>query len=243
MTFGLIGASLGHSFSPGYFQEKFARLQLQHTYDRFELTDIKEVTALLQRSDVSGLNVTIPYKEAILPYVDELSSTAKAIGAVNCLEPLGNGRWKGHNTDAPGFAMALKNNLGVSFENALVLGSGGAAKAVVYALELQGIPTQVVSRNPLTNQVGYAEIPPYLKPTTLVVQTTPLGTWPHVDEKPPFPYALLGKENALFDLVYNPPLSAFLAEGKRQGCQILSGLPMLKAQADLSWDIWQKAAV
>ena len=243
MMFGLIGASLGHSFSPGYFRKKFEALGLPHVYERFELKQISDVANLLERPEVAGLNVTIPLKEAILPYLHALSPEAEAMGAVNCLEPLGNGKWKGHNTDAPGFLRALEMHVGLHMDHALVLGSGGASKAVVFALKSKGIATQVVSRKPEMGELGYADIPRFLRSNSLIVNTTPLGTWPDVDAKPPFPYPLLGKDHVLFDLVYNPPVTAFLQEGIAKGCKTLSGLPMLEAQADLSWEIWEKASL
>ena len=241
IQYGLIGKTLSHSFSPAYFARKFEREGIAATYSAFELTQIEEFPALLlQHPILHGLNVTVPYKKAVIPFLDALDIHAQAIGAVNCIAFAG-GQLKGYNTDWIGFLHSLKTAFNPLPAGALVLGSGGAAAAVCYALKQGGIPFKVVSRNPADGHIGYAEInAEILREYPLLVNTTPLGTSPNILDSPPLPFELLKPQNALFDLVYNPAQTAFLAQGVAHGCPTQNGLPMLEIQAAESWKIWQE---
>ena len=242
--FGLIGRSLAHSFSPAYFAAKFADLGLsdQCRYDAFELDTIAGLPDLLaKRPRLAGLNVTVPYKETVRPYLDDLADTARRVGAVNVIEFTPYGRRIGHNTDLEGFATALDELLDnhQTPERALILGHGGGAKAVEAALKARGIVHLFVSRNPLAAGLAYAEISPaILRHHRLIVNTTPVGTWPNVDACPALPYEALTPRHFLFDLVYNPAETEFLRRGHEAGARGTNGQRMLEVQADAAWRIW-----
>lgn len=239
-SFGLIGRNIHYSFSRGYFQEKFHKLGLQqHDYSNFDLAEISEFPSIIRENpDLCGLNVTIPYKEAIIPYLDALDVVATAIGAVNTIKFTSKGLI-GFNTDAFGFQQALMPLLKPHHTQALILGTGGASKAVAYVLRDQEIPFRYVSRNPSGDQLAYKDLTPsILKECTLLINCTPLGTWPNVDAKPDIPYELLSPKHLLFDLIYNPDKTAFLSEGEQKGTVISNGLKMLELQAEKAWEIW-----
>lgn len=241
--FGLIGRSLKHSFSQAYFSQKFERLQLSgYRYELFELASPTELPALLARQpDLAGLNVTIPYKEQVRPYLTRLAPSAALVGAVNVIELLPDGILVGHNTDYVGFRESLQRfypRRGAD-ARALVLGTGGAAKAVVAALRELGIQHQLVSRQAQPGALTYAKLTPaVLAVHSLLINTTPLGTYPQVTECPDLDYALLGAQHYLYDLVYNPPQTEFLRRGAAQGAHTKNGLEMLELQAEAAWDIW-----
>jgi shikimate dehydrogenase len=240
--FGLIGYPLSHSFSGRYFAEKFARLGLSdtHRYDLFPLPELAALPGLLADiPDLRGLNVTIPYKQEVLAYLDELSPAAEQIGAVNTID-IRDGRRVGHNTDVIGFRTDLLDLLGADRpERALVLGTGGAARAVGWVLEALAIPATFVSRSPAAGQLHYAELDaPLMQQHRLVVNTTPLGMSPRVETKPDIPYSAIDANHYLYDLVYNPAETAFMAAGKAQGARTRNGLAMLTLQADAAWEIW-----
>ena len=244
MKLGLIGYPLSHSFSKGYFGKKFAELGLTatHSYENFPLENIEELPKLLeQEPDLRGLNVTIPHKQAVIPFLDELSPGAQAIGAVNTIL-FDNGRHLGYNTDVIGFGESLKTFLadtGGPAKAALVLGTGGAAKAVAWVLEQQMIPFQYVSRHAKEGVITYEDLTAsYLEKVDLIINTTPLGMSPVIDTFPNIPYHCLESQHRLYDLVYNPEETLFLARGKAQGAATLNGLPMLHGQAEAAWDIW-----
>jgi shikimate dehydrogenase len=237
MNFGLIGKSLGHSFSKDYFENKWRQSGEDHTYVNFEIPTIQGVERLLSRNDLHGLNVTIPYKEAILPYLTELDPTAQVIGAVNCLKPIAHG-WKGYNTDWLGFAQSLQKFGAQTARNALILGSGGASKAVAFALQQLGIPYQFFVRNPKGNQLDFKDFSEHLANGSLIVHCTPLGTWPEINSRPPLPYERINATHVLYDLVYNPAETAFLKAGAERGAQTISGAEMLRIQAEEAWKIW-----
>ena len=240
--YGLIGASLQHSFSKGYFTEKFQKKKIAAQYENYELADIGEIRNLFADDKLLvGVNITIPYKKAVIPYLDELDELAKRIGAVNTVKRMPDGRLKGFNTDYLGFRKDLRSFLrGVKVVSALVLGSGGASEAVVAALKDEGIFTVVVSRSNRNKYLLYEQIYDLIVYTfKLVVNTTPLGTWPNVDEMPSFPYEFLDKTNYLYDLIYNPEETAFLKQGKERKAKTRNGYGMLVAQAEASWDIWK----
>jgi len=244
--FGLIGYPLGHSFSQRFFTEKFAREHITDArYELFPLPNIRDLPLLLAaQPDLCGLNVTIPHKESVMPWLDALDETARQVGAVNCIR-LQNGRLTGYNTDVYGFEKSL---LHTDFMVALppdipfrafILGTGGAAKAVAYVLRKRNIPYQFVSRQPTAGQIGYAELPPLLSAgPALLVNTTPLGTFPVVEAMPPVPVDYLGPEHLVFDLVYNPPETLLLRQARACGSAIHNGLEMLHLQAERAWEIW-----
>jgi shikimate dehydrogenase len=239
--FGLIGKTLSHSFSKIYFEEKFRREQIEDaTYSLFEIADINYITDFLrQHPNMVGFNVTIPYKQTIIPYLDALSEEAASVGAVNTVAVQhidGKIVTKGFNTDIIGFRHSLEN---VELpDHALVLGTGGAAAAVTYVLECRDCQCAAVSRNP-ERGLSYPELTPELiEAHKLIVNCTPLGTYPNINEKPDIPYDGISGEHFLYDLVYNPSKTAFLKEGIRRGAKVQNGLQMLYAQAESAWDIW-----
>ena len=239
--YGLIGRPLGHSFSAGYFAAKFRREGITGCdYALYELPSIEALPELLgAQPELQGFNVTIPYKQRIFDYLDDVSEEAARIGAVNCVRRDG-GRLTGFNTDIEGVRLSLRLLLGDDLpEAALVLGTGGASQAVQYALAEAEIPYAVVSRDPARGNFLYDDLrPEVVAGHRLIVNATPVGTFPHVDEAPLLPYEALTAAHYLFDLVYNPERTQFLLRGERQGAHTLNGLPMLEAQAEASWRIW-----
>ncbi|WP_418983817.1 shikimate dehydrogenase family protein [Alistipes sp.] len=241
--FGIIGQPLGHSASAAYFTEKFAREGLaDHTYERFKLRTIAELPALLATPDLCGLNVTIPYKREAIALLDDLSYEARAIGAVNCICRDADGRFSGHNTDIVGLRAALDELLkGDMPEEALILGTGGASQAVQFALAERGIPYALVSRDAARGNYTYDNLPcEVVERSRLIVNASPVGTYPAVEEAPRIPYAYVTPRHYLLDLVYNPPLTQFLDYGRQRGAQVLNGEVMFRAQADASWRIWNE---
>lgn len=238
-AYGLIGYPLSHTFSPQYFAKKFAEEKIDASYDAFPIPNIKEFPKfLLSHSDLRGLNVTIPYKSAIIPYLDTLSEAATNIGAVNCIS-IDNGIKTGHNTDIIGFEKSLLPLLQTQHKKALILGSGGASLAVAYVLDKLEIPYTVVSRQHIHGSITYASlIENIIAEHTLIINTTPLGTYPAVNAAPPIPYNAISKQHLLYDLVYNPEETMFLSMGKKRGAVIKNGWEMLHIQAEASWDIW-----
>ncbi|MBX2876890.1 MAG: shikimate dehydrogenase [Saprospiraceae bacterium] len=241
--YGLIGYPLSHSFSKGYFAEKFEKEGIQDSYyEAFPIDSIEKLPELIEQNpNLVGLNVTIPYKEQILPYMKELGVGAKAIGAVNTVLIREEG-WFGYNSDIYGFSTSLTRAMdkqGLDIGHALILGTGGAAKAVKYALEQAGIKAVYVSRRSGTDILTYDELNQNtLEQYRLIVNTTPLGMSPNVDSFPNIPYHYIGENHLCFDLVYNPKATLFLQKAQRQGAYILNGLEMLHLQAEKSWEIW-----
>jgi len=241
--FGLVGKTLSHSFSKDYFQKKFAELHIQDTYENFELSSIEEIKRLLSDESLSGLNVTIPYKEAVIPFLDVLDPIAKAIGSVNTIA-FRDGQTVGYNTDITGFENSLKPFLEHGMDRALILGTGGASKAVAYVLRKIGLDILFVSRNPSgENQISYEDCNANaVKWHRLIVNTTPVGTSPNITESPAIAYEGITENHLMYDLIYNPAKTQFLAEGKERGASIQNGLSMLKIQAEKSWEIWNLEA-
>ncbi len=238
--FGLIGKNISYSFSPGYFREKFDTLGLKECrYEIFDLADITELPDLLNRfPDLMGLNVTIPYKESVIPYLDQLDEQAREIGAVNTIR-LREGGLTGFNTDVIGFRESLRPLLTPTDRAALILGTGGASKAVAHGLRQLDIPCRFVSRKPGSGHLTYADLSAeVLKASQILVNCTPLGTYPEVEKAPPLPYGALGSAHLLYDLIYNPSQTTFLKRGLQQGARIKNGLEMLSLQAEASWKIW-----
>ncbi len=234
-TFGIIGKSLAHSFSARYFSDKFSKEDITNSkYLNFEIKDISEFKQLIKKNKLSGLNVTIPYKESIIPFLDELSKEAEVIGAVNTIRFKG-GKLIGYNTDYIGFTNSIKPLL-EGRRKAVILGDGGAAKAIKYALTKLGIEYKTVNRNTSLNYIDLTiEITDYY---TIIINTTPLGSYPEVSNFPKIPYKYLNEKHLLFDLTYNPKETKFLTFGKERKAKTKNGLEMLKIQAEESWKIW-----
>lgn len=239
--YGLIGYPLSHSFSQKYFTEKFQREHIAGCqYENFPIADIGEFPALIQQHpDLCGLNVTIPYKEKVIPFLSAQSEVVQAIGACNCIR-IENGLLTGHNTDVVGFEKSLLPKLQPHHKKALVLGTGGAAKAVHYVLKKLGIEFIEVSRTPSgSKKISYEQVTEaVIKEHQLIINTSPLGMYPKVDECPPLPYHALTSQHYLFDLVYNPAKTLFLQKGEERGAAIENGADMLIIQAEESWNIW-----
>lgn len=237
--FGLIGYPLSHSFSEKYFAEKFGKEGLLDcSYQLFSIPSIDELNKILDQPHLCGLNVTIPYKEQVLPFLDDADSTVKKIKACNCID-IKNGKLKGYNTDIAGFEQSLKAQLKPHHTKALILGTGGAAKAVEFVLKKLKISVKYVSRKPSINNYSYEQLTPaILSDYTLIINTTPLGMYPAINEAPPIPYQALTSNHYLFDLTYNPAKSLFLQKGEEAGTAIKNGYEMLVIQAEESWRIW-----
>ena len=240
--YGLIGKTLSHSWSRRWFEKMFEREGITDCrYSLYELPSVTRLREWVATNGISGLNVTIPYKEAVIPQLDEIDSVAEAVGAVNCVA-VADGRLVGHNTDAPAFLETLQPLLQPCHRAALVLGTGGAAKAVGYALRQLGIEYLLVSRTPQQHPhaVSYDDAAGLAASHLLIVNATPVGMYPNVDGTPwPYPH-LLGKRHLCYDLIYNPETTRFLREAIAAGAHTCSGLAMLERQAQLSWEIWEK---
>lgn len=241
-TFGLLGKQIAYSFSRGYFTDKFKKMNLQdHEYVNFDIpkiTDFPKIVA--QQSGIKGINVTIPYKEQVMPFLDSIDEKAEKIGAVNTIKITKEGLLKGYNSDVVGFENSLKPLLKKHHKKALILGTGGASKAIAFALELQNIDYKFVSRNPKDqSEISYADITAQtIAMYTVIINSTPLGTSPNIHESPTIPYQFITKKHLLFDLIYNPEMTKFLKEGKQRGATIKNGYEMLELQAEESWRIW-----
>lgn len=240
--FGLLGKNISYSFSKGYFSIKFSELKLpNYSYENFDLQNISEITNVLKNTEnLSGLNVTIPYKESIIPYLNELEPSAEEIGAVNTIKISPTGL-KGYNTDAYGFKTAIEPYLNKQHTKALILGTGGASKAIAYVLKQLNIHFTFVSRTGKNNGYMYNELNKnIIQDYTIIINCTPIGTFPNITEKPKIPYQYINQEHILFDLIYNPEKTAFLSYGETQGATILNGLQMLELQAEKAWEIWNE---
>lgn len=248
MKFGLIGYPLGHSFSKNFYDEKIAREGISGVrYDLFPIQDIEGFPQLIQeQSDLMGVNVTIPHKVSVMPFLNEVSANAQKVGAVNCIRivrsPQGGAPLlKGENTDVFGFQASLLPLLEDHHTRALVLGTGGASKAVCFALDNLKLSYTLVSRFPKedSDELAYEELTEELiSEHPLIVNTTPLGMFPDVDSCPPLPYMHIGPKHLLYDLVYNPERTAFLQKGASRGAKVKNGMEMLRLQAEKNWEIW-----
>ena len=241
-TYGLIGKTLGHSFSREFFSDFFTANDLEDCeYQNFELSDLeKEIPVLKERSGLSGLNVTIPYKSAIMPFLDGITDDCRTINACNCIQ-IKQGKWIGHNTDVTGFIKSFTRELKPYHKKALVLGDGGAAGAVKFVLKKLQIPFLTVSRkmNAGADYINFKDLSADLiHQYNIIINTTPLGMFPNVDEAPAIPYEFIGKAHYLYDLVYNPSKTQFLSKGEEKGAAIQNGSDMLVLQAEESWRIW-----
>ena len=239
--FGLVGKNISYSFSKGYFGEKFEKLNLKdYSYDNLDIQNIEDFPEFLkQNPTISGLNVTIPYKEAIIPFLDKLSKRATEIGAVNTIKITKSGKLKGFNTDYIGFQKSIEPLLNVNHKKALILGTGGASKAVAYALKQLEIPYLFVSRNDIGDAIGYNQInEKTFEEFQIIINCTPVGTFPNTNSCPEIPYEYFTTNHLAFDLIYNPAETLFLKKAKEKGAIVKNGLEMLTLQAEKSWDIW-----
>jgi shikimate dehydrogenase len=242
--FGLIGYPLGHSFSKKYFSEKFLKEQIAScSYENYPLTNLNLLEKIIVEEPLlCGLNVTIPYKSDIIRFLDIIEPEASEIGAVNVIKiKRSDGKIKlyGYNSDVTGIRDSLLPYIKDDISNAIVLGTGGSSRAVCYVLKKLGLKVTLVSRNKKPGILAYSDINSELiNKTDFIINTTPLGMYPNVESKPDIDYTLLGKKHILFDLVYNPELTAFLKMGEEKGCNIISGIKMLHSQAEAAWEIW-----
>ncbi|HVZ24905.1 MAG TPA: shikimate dehydrogenase [Sediminibacterium sp.] len=238
--FGLLGYPLSHSFSQNYFSEKFARQGIRDcSYQNYSIPDIAELPALFEKYPaLAGLNITIPYKKQVIPFLTEISPVVAAIGACNCMH-IRNSERIGYNTDIIGFEGSLKRFIRPHHTRALILGTGGASAAVAYVLREMDIAFSFVSRHPAPGVLDYAALDKSVLETHhLLINTTPLGMYPDTKTAPPIPYEWIGRWHHLYDLIYNPAETVFLAKGRAQGATVQNGLEMLELQAEESWRIW-----
>lgn len=245
--YGLIGYPLGHSFSKNFFNEKFLSENIDAEYVNFEIPTIEAFPKIIQMNpNLSGLNVTIPYKEQIIPYLDELDKDAAAIGAVNVIKPVhdAKGRIKliGYNSDIIGFTRSIESLLEPHHHKALILGTGGASKAIHHGLLQLGLETTFVSRSPKNSStIAYTDLTPEIMDEyKVIVNCTPVGMYPRADECPDIPYHLLTPKHLLYDLLYNPSTTLFMKKGAENGAIVKNGLEMLLLQAFAAWDIWNQ---
>ena len=239
-NFGLLGKNIDYSFSRGYFKDKFETNKLDCSYNNFDLEKIEDFESL-KTSDIkiTGLNVTIPYKQVVIPYLDAIDSEAQEIGAVNTIK-IENGKLTGYNTDHYGFQQSLKPHLKPHHKKALILGTGGASKAIAFALKKLGIYFEYVSRNQ-SNDVKYTYeslATSGIEDYQIIINCTPLGTFPDIHKCPEIPYEHLTSKHLLFDLIYNPEETLFLKQGNAKNATTLNGLEMLRLQAEKSWELW-----
>lgn len=243
-VFGLLGKNISYSFSRGYFAKKFELLGLnKHEYKNFDIQDIAGFSSIIKdETCLKGINVTIPYKEEVMQYLDIIDNTAKAIGAVNTIKFTKRGNLKGYNTDVVGFENSISPYFKSHHKFALILGTGGASKAIAYALKKNKIQYKFVSRKPSgKEEISYNDLTnEVLNKYHIIVNCTPIGTSPDIHVSPNIPYQFLSEKHLLFDLIYNPEISAFLAKGKQQGASIKNGFEMLEMQAEESWRIWNE---
>ncbi|MFK8043846.1 MAG: shikimate dehydrogenase [Crocinitomicaceae bacterium] len=239
-AFGLIGKSLSHSFSKDYFGNKFEKLNLDYSYQNFECHSLAEVEALLAKSSCTGFNVTSPYKTKVIDLLDSLDESASVIGAVNtiCKE---KGLWVGYNTDIYGFKQMIKPFFESHHERAVIIGTGGASKAVEYVLEELGSNIIFISRSPSKkNEFAYSDINRImLNSCFIIVNATPVGTFPNINTAVEIPYEYLTSKHLVIDLVYNPNETVFVRQSKNKGATAINGLTMLHQQAEKAWMIWQ----
>ena len=245
-TYGLIGHRLGYSFSKGFFTEKFEKEGLEnHEYVNFELDNISEFPGIFEKNDhIAGLNCTIPYKQEIMPYLDEIDEEAAQVGAINTVKIIrseSGTKLKGFNTDIYGFENSLMPLLNEKHKKALILGTGGASKAIKHILNKHGIDylSASIEKELFDREIRYEQIDEtMMKERLIIIHATPLGTFPKVDACPSIPYEHITADHVLFDLVYNPEETLFLKKGKEKGATIKNGLEMLHGQAIKAWEIW-----
>ena len=244
--YGLIGYPLGHSFSISYFNQKFEDEGIDAKYENFEISSIDQLQEVLDTNpNLKGLNVTIPYKEKVMEYLDSITPEAQAIGAVNVIRVWQDGKklkLKGYNSDVIGFTQSIEPMIDPNWhKKALILGTGGASKAINYGLKSLGLETVYVSRYERPGTIQYASITPeVVKEYNVIVNCTPVGMYPHTEECPPLPYEAMDHHTILYDLIYNPDETLFLKRGRQQGAEVKNGLEMLLLQAFASWEFWHE---
>ena len=238
VKFGLIGRNISYSFSKKYFEQKFQKLLLNnHFYEILDFQNLDKISELLKTKNLIGLNVTIPYKEQIIPFIDELSQEAQEIGAINCIS-IKNGKTKGYNTDAFGFEKTLLLHKKEHQKTAIILGNGGAAKAVQYVLKKNNIRYITVSR---TTEINYDNLTNNLvKENLIIIQCTPVGTFPNVEDCLKFPFEAITEKHLIIDLIYNPEYSKFIRNCAEKGAKTANGVYMLEQQAEKAWEIWHQ---
>lgn len=240
---GLLGKNISYSFSRGYFKSKFEREGINDiTYENFDIEDISIFPSIIQNTEgLKGLNVTIPYKQAVMPFLDKIDEKAKAIGAVNTIKVKKNGKLVGYNTDCYGFKKSLKPYLKAHHKTALILGTGGASKAVAYVLKELGIAYEYVSRTASPNvRFTYDDLnESIIDEFEIIINCSPLGTFPNIENCPNIPYGGISEKHILYDLIYNPLETKFLKIGKQHNATTINGLKMLELQAEKSWSIWK----
>ena len=242
--YGLIGYPLGHSFSKNYFNEKFENEGISAKYINFEIPNIQNLPEVIESNpELQGFNVTIPYKEKVISYLDSVSPEARAIGAVNVVKVTHKGNkvvLKGYNSDVIGFTRSIEPMLEPCHKKALILGTGGASKAINYGLKSLGLETLFVSRFERENTIQYEKITPeVIKEYNVIVNCTPVGMYPHADECPLLPYEAMDTHTLLYDLIYNPDQTLFMRKGAEHGATVKNGLEMLLLQAFASWEFWK----
>ena len=244
--YGLLGYPLGHSFSKNYFNQKFEAENIDAKYVNFEIPNIRDIKNVLKENpELRGLNVTLPYKEQVIPYLDDLDEDARAIGAVNVIKftkgHFGKTKLIGYNSDVIGFMRSIEPFLNDTHRKALILGTGGASKAVFHGLKQLGVEATLVSRKQKDHCITYEDITQdTMREYTVIVNTTPLGMFPNVNSCPNIPYNELTPDHLLYDLLYNPDETLFMKKGKEKGAVVKNGLEMLLLQAFAAWEIWQK---
>ncbi|MDY8133980.1 shikimate dehydrogenase [Aquimarina sp. 2201CG5-10] len=237
--YGLLGRNISYSFSKKYFSEKFEKENLNCQYDNFDIKQIDEIKNIVKNTEIKGLNVTIPYKEEIIEYLDDLDPIAKQIGAVNVIKFNADQKLIGYNSDYYGFTESLKPLLNPSIKKALILGTGGASKAIAFALTQLDIHYNFVSRNPDFNELSYNDLDEdIIQDFKLIINCTPLGTHPNIDNHPDIPYEYLTENHVLYDLIYNPSETTFMKKGVQKGAKVTNGLQMLILQAEKAWATW-----
>lgn len=244
-TYGLIGYPLTHSFSRSFFSEKFITERITDcTYENFSFEKIEDaITHLKNLSSLGGINVTIPHKRSVIRFLDDFSAVCREIESCNCIKITGN-KWIGYNTDVTGFMQSIQPLLKSYHKNALILGTGGASKAVAYSFRKLGISYQYVSRNPSEAMMAYEQLNrETLTSHTIIVNTTPLGMYPHINESPKIPYQFLTEKHLVYDLIYNPEETLFLKKARERKSVTKNGMEMLVIQAEESWKIWNKPEI
>ena len=244
--YGLIGYPLGHSFSISYFNQKFADEGINAKYENFEIPSIDQLQEILDtNTNLCGLNVTIPYKEKVIEYLDSITPEAQAIGAVNVIRVTHDGKkikLKGYNSDVIGFTKSIEPMIDKKWhQKALILGTGGASKAINYGLKSLGLETVYVSRYQRPGTIQYESITPeVIKEYNVIVNCTPIGMYPHTEQCPPLPYEAMDTHTILYDLIYNPDETLFMRRGLEYGAEVKNGLEMLLLQAFASWEFWHE---
>ena len=240
--YGLIGRNIAYSFSRGYFKQKFETENLEKcTYENFDLNEIQELNKILIKKNIYGLNVTTPFKREVVPFLDRLSPTAEKMNAVNTIKFHKDGTISGHNTDVYGFQKSLLEIISTPPKKALILGTGGASSAVAFVMKKLNIEFTYISRSAGANAIEYNKVDEkVMNEHHLIINASPQGTFPDIHLAPQLPYAFLTNDHVLFDLIYNPPETRFLQEGKKRGCKTLNGQKMLEYQAEKSWQIWNQ---